>query len=411
MNPERLLSIPLCKQSVVRLLFAAAWACWGCFSAGAQAKEGRTSLQLGLTMSHLPSDSLHTRPYYSPSAGAAFAFPLGAGFGGVFNARFTGRGFNAGEYNARLRNRYLDLEGGISYGFLPSMEVMAGFSVHHQYRSLLKYRDPGAAFDDRILTETGWASYADAWLGLELELQEHTRLGLRAYPRLGARIRQGFEFYLSFTMPGGEREPGWEEQRRAEAEAHITAMKDGILLMRLQSLDRSLEALRRAGMPLKAAEWERKLEVQNRELMQAFASEFSFCEVYFFHARDSREVLAGNWEGRVFGASEQAKVPDSPGGRSLYIADTGPLPADTSLAYEDYALVRDENGARVEKVQFMNRQSQFGALSISDAQERCLHRPFPYYVRTWGDLFFLRDARGVVRSLDEKLWMYYRKTR
>jgi len=377
----------------------------------AQAGEANTSLLLGLTMSHLPSDSLLTRPYYSPSVGAAYSFPMGSIFQVVCSARFTSRGFNAEEFNARLRNRFLDLEGGFSFGFLPSMAMLAGISAHHQYRSLLKYRDTGTAFNERVLTETGWTSYVDGWLGLELELQQYTRVGLRAYPRIGRRIHQGFEFYLSFGLPSGEREPRWEELRHAEAEAHIKTMKESILLIRLQSLDRSLEAMRRAGLPLKAAEWERKLETQHRELINAFESEFSFCRVYFFHARDSREVLAGNWEGRVFAAYTQGKAPNSPGNNSFYIADTGPLPADTALAYEDYMLVRDENGARMEKVRFMNRQPKFGALRISTSKESCLRRPFPYYVRTWGDLFFLRDARGVIRSLDEKLWMYYRKTR
>ncbi len=75
-----------------------------------------------------------------------------------------------------------------------------------------------------------------------------------------------------------------------------------MLLVRLQTSTKQIEALEERGMTEEAQSIRQEQYEENKEAILAFSQIFDFSEVYFFYADKSEEIRARNLAGNIFDA-------------------------------------------------------------------------------------------------------------
>ena len=102
-------------------------------------------------------------------------------------------------------------------------------------------------------------------------------------------------------------------------EEKIRELKNGALLVRLQTKETSISALRKAGNDEQANQVEAKQTTYNKEIIAAFKSDFNFCPVYFFQSHYTENLKAGNFEEVVFVNDSLVPDPDIRCTQTVYL--------------------------------------------------------------------------------------------
>lgn len=165
-----------------------------------------------------------------------------------------------------------------------------------------------------------------------------------------------------------------------QAGEQINQLKNGALLVRLQTKNKSISALRKNGNDKLADKIETEQKSRNMEIVSAFKAGFNFCPVYFFFSDDSQNIRERQFDKVVFLS------------KSL-------LP-DTTIKFTKDHFLTAEFGTT-------DGDTSFGALIIKSDQLIQLKRPFPYYVRTFGSLPIKRSAYKTVKKMNKKLHQFY----
>lgn len=199
---------------------------------------------------------------------------------------------------------------------------------------------------------------------------------------------------------------------RSEARRHVQALHDGVLLVRLPTLEHSIAALQERGLTETAKEMEDAIRVQNIAVMNAFRNEFAFCPVYFYYSSNAADVQHHRFAGALFTADEQYKVTHELDSARVYFATFGNLEADTASTFDRYAWVQEGDFSR-QKVEVYTYPStfNFGALKIHGPDYYQLREPFPFYVKTYGAALFKRSPFNIVRILNNNLDTYFIRAR
>ncbi len=196
---------------------------------------------------------------------------------------------------------------------------------------------------------------------------------------------------------------------KAIARNHIKALRDGALLVRLQTRSQSVETLKERGLADKAEELERRQQEENTEYLEAFVTEFDFAPVYFFRSEDSKLIKDGRLNEVTF--LNHDLMPDSTikvDQRNIYVAEFGNVDPDNDKIRQDYRLEKDSTGLKQKPTYYGSANMGFEALVIMDDQFVQLRRPFPYYVRTFGKKGIItRSPAKTVRKMNEKLNQFY----
>ena len=383
------------------------------FSAAAQyttaLAPAESEVLLGVQSSRFKSDSLEADPIAALSVGFRTTAKLTDLYFLRATGRFSTRGYNTRTLNGRLRNRYVDAEINVLRELLPGLRAEVGLAAHFLFQSSFRYNSPVFGFQEVNTTPKNWSTFADGLIGLEIRLEEKLALGIRYYPAVSQRQGPGLLAQMAVSLDDTW-SSGIKAAEREEAYQNILDLKNGVLLVRLKRLDKSVNALIRMGEPLKAEEFGRKIAAQNRDLMRAFEQEFNFCPVYFFYSESSDSIRKSNYSVLFDQRGEPVELPSN--FPNVFIADTGPLQADTSTHFYDYELVSDGNFSRkrIKRV-YAGQAMGFGAICIKDQQFVNLKNPFPYYVKTYGNYVFLRKPSKIVWLLNQKLFDYYARIR
>lgn len=177
----------------------------------------------------------------------------------------------------------------------------------------------------------------------------------------------------------------------------LTSLKNGALIVRLKTNDKSVAAYRNSGRTDIANKIIADRKVQNEKIMDAFRSQFDFCKVYFIYATDADEILCGN--------------------KGYFLNEK--LERDTSLQLkEDYFLfaeygsvaanmLQDEyHYKNVNKTVATSTLTTSSAIFISDTTLTQLKEPFPFY-----QTVMLDNYQKAVERLNAALYrVYYRWT-
>ena len=183
-------------------------------------------------------------------------------------------------------------------------------------------------------------------------------------------------------------------------------LKSGALLVRLQTKENSIKALRKAGNEKLANKVEKKQTKFNKSLIAAFRVEFNFCPVYFFQSQYSEQLLNDQLE-QVILVNDNSE-PDS----SVKCVSNNYLTADISYLEQDSIAYFQQNYYTpdgVKKSYSGGPNLGFKIFKIMDHHFIQLIDPFPYYVRTVNFLYIKRKLTNVAKRMDKKLTIYDEK--
>ena len=208
---------------------------------------------------------------------------------------------------------------------------------------------------------------------------------------------------------GNERKIGLRKQRHMLAKEQITQLKEGALLVRLQTKRNSIEALRKKGRVKLAEKIETRQRNYNLEIVAAFKTNFKFCPTYFFYSHYTNEIREKRFDQVIF--LTDSLTTDSAikfNYRNFLTAEFGISEQDTAIYFSHYNYESDGNWSvrRVEKF-YCTSNINFGALIIKSDQFIQLKKPFPVYVRTFDTLPIKRSPKRTVKIFNRRLKMFY----
>lgn len=157
---------------------------------------------------------------------------------------------------------------------------------------------------------------------------------------------------------------------RTVAIMQINALKNGALVVRLKTNDKSIEAYRNNGRNDIADRMEAERLVQNQKIVTAFKSSFDFCPVYFMYSRNTANLLKGE--------------------QGLFLNDT--LGVDTTIRLKQTYFLFAEYGtvtsnqpgdayhySGVNKTEPSTNAMSTSTIFVSDTTLMQLAEPFPFY--------------------------------
>ena len=160
------------------------------------------------------------------------------------------------------------------------------------------------------------------------------------------------------------------------AKSNIKLLKDGALLIRLQSRRKLLSSLLRKGDSAGFREKNRVIALEHLEIVNAVRSNYLFSAYYFFYSHHSGRIKNEEFEGVLLNESFQ-------------VIDGN---VDGFLVLDPYS------------IEFSSMNSHQAGLCVLDGSFKQLTRPFPYYVRKRDALsFFRRDLFEMIALFQKKL--------
>lgn len=348
-----------------------------------------------------------TRGMTSVYVGFLLDTPLGEQASFQIGGQYARRGAHFDDQNGTLINHFIDGHVGVLFG---SEQGRIGpvATYTHAMGSSYTYVN-GLGEQVREEPEFNLSPLAVGLRG-EVRMQEGTYLTAGLNMRLDG---SGYDhasvgLRIDLNRKSVNRRKELRTFEKYEAARHIQNIKDGALLVRLNTLDNSINALRGKGMDETAAELEDAIRVQNIAVMNAFEREFSFCPVYFYYSYDAGKVKNGDYQGTLFNAKGDSTLLHNLADMNCYIAEFGNLENDTSSQFIDYTLVHTDDFSVQREARYARGSTfNFSALKIKGPDFYQLRSPFPYYVKTYGTFIFNRSPFDIVSKLNDNFYSFY----
>jgi len=190
----------------------------------------------------------------------------------------------------------------------------------------------------------------------------------------------------------------------------IKDLKQGALLVRLHTKKTTIAALRKNGNAKQADKVEQKQIETNKSIITAFRKNFDFCPVFFFYSDYSPFIIDRQFDKVVFLNNDlQADPTILFDKQNFLIAEFGVISQDTTAHFDSYYYENGENGLEKKAKYYGGSNMGFGALIICSDKSVQLHKPFPYYSRTYETLPFIISSQKVVSKMDGKLKRFYKR--
>lgn len=144
----------------------------------------------------------------------------------------------------------------------------------------------------------------------------------------------------------------------------IAKLKSGILLVRLKTREKGIDALLKNGQKRKAEKYRKEVYEDNLSVINAFKKNYNFSDVYFFYSSNSEDVRNKNFKGVFLNENleKDENIVLDPSKTFYMILDIGAvkIPGDDETRHYANAISR--------------------ALVVKDRDFEQLYRPFPFYV-------------------------------
>lgn len=158
----------------------------------------------------------------------------------------------------------------------------------------------------------------------------------------------------------------------------VTLHDSAILIVRLQTKEKTIEAYRKYGDTEAANEEELNQKKLNQQIVNAFIENFDFCKVYFIFSDQSSNLKNRN-DVIFLNHNLEEDLSIKPDYTHFYIAEFGLASSETGI---HGLFLRDENFEKLTK-------------------------PFPYYVKNSTFYSKAKSTIKTVTNLDYKLHNYY----
>jgi len=166
--------------------------------------------------------------------------------------------------------------------------------------------------------------------------------------------------------------------RKAIANTHIEQLRDGVLLVQLDSKYGEIYVLQKYLKQQEANALKKEQGIRNKEICLAFREEFNFSEVYFYYKFHNEQLINVDYEKVVF------------------YNDKLEIDYDFDLTAQPFYIAAFEDIDRT-------------GLHIYDNKLQPLKKPFPLKEKEYRFIFIKRDAFEIVNSWNEKLHNYLAK--
>lgn len=182
--------------------------------------------------------------------------------------------------------------------------------------------------------------------------------------------------------------------QRAIAYYQIECLKNGVLLVRLQTKQKAIDHFNEIGNPDAANRVKKKQDKANAEIISAFKKSYDFTNVYFFSSEYSDFVRAHQLDSIPFldkhiVSKEQVDLRNT----TFLVAELTTLQPDTGTARVNTQYYEGEQRKRAS----VNSNTGLSALVFKSDQFVQLDSPFPYYARGYTD--FIKEMIGLDWSI------------
>lgn len=161
--------------------------------------------------------------------------------------------------------------------------------------------------------------------------------------------------------------------------ANSKDFSNGVLLVRLNSGSSQLDFYKEQ-YPEKVERFKSKINAENEELIRAFSENYHYSKVLFFYSDDADAIKNKDYTSHLFTADMKEVKQFNYNEDEVFIARIGST-LESTLA--------------------------IATLVLYDAEFDQLEKPFPYYVRTYEGISFLkRSKKNLVTRLNSKLMKY-----
>lgn len=186
----------------------------------------------------------------------------------------------------------------------------------------------------------------------------------------------------------------------------LSELPNGALLVRLESKQKSITALRAKNSPI-ADKVETKQKEKNQKIINAFEENFTLCPVFYFYDYQSSEIKKKKFEGQLLNAKLES-VKNIPFLEDNFlIAEFSFTQGDsTHLNAEIHTL--DKDGKTISSVDtsyVMYEGFSFDALVLLSPDLYLLEDPYPHYIRK-NVIVFRRSEKEMVHKMENKIIKY-----
>ena len=170
----------------------------------------------------------------------------------------------------------------------------------------------------------------------------------------------------------------YSQEIKEDAHTQIKMLKKGALFVRLKTSDLAIAGLKKQGKEKEAEEIRAKQETENKAIVAAFKTEFTFCTVYFFYSNNSDAIKAGTCKDLLFDTNFQnVSAPDC---NNFLIGEF------------------DES-----------ETTHISAFIIKDKNYNQLKPPFPFLIKTNARIVATRTKEDTVMELNRRLNEFWAK--
>lgn len=179
---------------------------------------------------------------------------------------------------------------------------------------------------------------------------------------------------------------------RTYSKYSIDKLKKGVLIVRLKTNKKGIDAMLSMGLEKKAQKAQRQIDADNKAIINAFKDMYSFSDVYFFYSNNTQNVRDMKFE-NIF-LDENLKVDKSIKLNPLY----------TFYMIGDFDKVRTLN----DKGEYDGSSSLISrAIVMKDRDLEQMPRPFPFYIKAGNK----NQIQNHVFNLNQQLNWFYNSMR
>jgi len=154
-------------------------------------------------------------------------------------------------------------------------------------------------------------------------------------------------------------------EKKASSKEQIKRLKDGVLLVRIHTMESSIRALNEINKFKLANKIKIRQETRNKNIISAFRNNFTFCPVYFFSSIYSDSILSNHLNGIIF--LNDNLQPDSSiriGNQKYLTAEFAFIDQDTSKYLSDYYYHAGQKGLERRSAYYGETDMRFEVLKI-----------------------------------------------
>ncbi len=281
------------------------------------------------------------------------------------------------------------------------------FTIGPQYSVIIK---SNTRHGSEIKDLDGYNSYFSINTGINLQLQSHLNLGLTyEYPINNPKLTAwpSLKVNVSLIIDKELFKVKEKQNRKAYAHENIQILKKTALLVRLRGYKKQIDAYSNRGDTTMVKLMKKKRDDYNQSIVDAFASNFDFCPVYFFYNYDTKKIKNKDFSNVFINKNLEIDEGIKFDLDTFLIGELGYATIDTSSVAGHNGVSRDSDDKLTDR-EVLTKSNDFSnyGLSIKNQDFYVIPKPFPNYISGYFT-FFKRSNELIVGILNKQLKDYY----